>query len=67
VEELLFLFIDVHNISDVRQIEVCTAEPLVPGPSRLEVERDNAKLEKYKLPGSNHILAELILPITMIV
>jgi hypothetical protein len=27
----------VHNVSDVRQIEVHTAEPLVPGPSRLEV------------------------------
>jgi hypothetical protein len=27
-----------HNVSEVRQIEVHTAEPLVPGPSRLEVE-----------------------------
>jgi hypothetical protein len=26
---------NVHNISDVRQIEVHTAEPLAPGPSRL--------------------------------
>jgi hypothetical protein len=30
--------LNVHNVSDVRQIEVYTAEPLVPGPSRLEVE-----------------------------
>jgi hypothetical protein len=30
--------LNVHNVSDVRQIEVHTAEPLVPGPSRLEVE-----------------------------
>jgi hypothetical protein len=29
--------LNVHNVSDVRQIEVHTAEPLVPGPSRLEV------------------------------
>jgi prefoldin subunit 5 len=29
--------LNVHNVSDVRQIEVDTAEPLVPGPSRLEV------------------------------
>jgi hypothetical protein len=29
---------NVHNVSDVRQIEVHTAEPLVPGNSRLEVE-----------------------------
>jgi hypothetical protein len=30
--------LNVHYISDVRQIEVPTAEPLVPGPSRLEVD-----------------------------
>jgi hypothetical protein len=37
----------VDNVSDVRQIEVHTAEPLVPGPSRLEVEIAIAKLKKY--------------------
>jgi hypothetical protein len=36
------------------------AEPLVPGPSRLEVEIVIAKLKKYKSPGSDEILAELI-------
>jgi hypothetical protein len=51
---------NVHNVSDVRQIEVHRAEPLVPGPSRLEVEIAIAKLKKYKLPGSDQILAELI-------
>jgi hypothetical protein len=50
----------VHNISDVRQIEVHTAEPLVPGPSRLEVEIAIANLERYKSPGSDQIPAELI-------
>jgi hypothetical protein len=25
--------LEVHNVSDIRQIEVYTAEPLVPGPS----------------------------------
>jgi hypothetical protein len=51
----------VHNVSDVRQIEVRTAEPLVPGPSRLEVEIAIAKLKKYyKYPGSDQIPAELI-------
>jgi hypothetical protein len=50
----------VHNVSDVRQIEVHTAEPLVPGPSHLEVETAFPKLEKYKSPGSDQILAELI-------
>jgi hypothetical protein len=36
------------------------AEPLVPGPSRLEVEITIAKLKKCKSPGSDQIPAELI-------
>jgi hypothetical protein len=52
--------LDVHNVSDVRQIGVRRAEPLVPGSSRLEVEIAIAKLKKYKSPGSNEIPAELI-------
>jgi hypothetical protein len=50
----------VHNVSDARQIEVHTAEPLVPSPSRLEVEIAVAKLKKYKSPGSDQIPAKLI-------
>jgi hypothetical protein len=51
---------NVHNVSDVRQIEVHTAKPLVPGPSRLEFEIVIAKLKKYKSAGSDQISAELI-------
>jgi hypothetical protein len=51
---------NVRNVNDVRQIEVHTAEPLVPGPSCLEVEIAIAKLKKYKLPGSDQMLSELI-------
>jgi hypothetical protein len=54
------LLLRVHNVSDVRQIEVHTTEQLVPGPSRLEVEIAIAKLKKYKSPRSNQIPAELI-------
>jgi hypothetical protein len=50
----------VHNVSEVRQIEVHTAEPLVPGPSHLEVEIAIARLKQYNSPGSDEILAELI-------
>jgi hypothetical protein len=39
----------VHNVSDVRQIEVHTTEP---DPSRLEVEIAIAKLKKYKSPDT---------------
>jgi hypothetical protein len=52
--------LNVHNVSDVRQIEVHAAEPLEPGPSRLEVETPIAKLKKYKSPSSDQIPAELI-------
>jgi hypothetical protein len=40
--------LNVHNVSYIRQIEVHTAEPIVPGPSRLEVEIAIAKLKEYK-------------------
>jgi hypothetical protein len=52
----------VHKVSDVRQIEVHTTEPLVPGPSHLEVESATAKSKKYKSPGTDQILTELIQP-----
>jgi hypothetical protein len=52
--------LDVHNTSDVRQIEVHMAEPSVPGPSSLDVEIAIAKLKKYKSPGSVQIPAEHI-------
>jgi hypothetical protein len=65
VEELLLQLLNVHNVSDIRQIEVHTTEPLVPGPSRLEVEIAVAKLKKYKSAGSDEIpveLSDILLP-----
>jgi hypothetical protein len=38
--------LSVHNAHDVRQIEMHTAEPVVPGPSHLEGEVAIAKLKK---------------------
>jgi hypothetical protein len=52
--------LNVHNVSDVGQTEIHTAEPLVPGPSHLEVEMSIAKMKKYESPGSDQIPAELI-------
>jgi hypothetical protein len=40
--------LNVHNVCNIRQIEVHTAEPLVHAPSHLEVEIATAKLKKYK-------------------
>jgi hypothetical protein len=49
----------VHSVSYVRQIEIHTAKPLVPGPSPLEVEIVTAKFKNYKSPDSDLIPAEL--------
>jgi hypothetical protein len=47
-------------IHDVKQIEIYTAEPLVPNSSPFEVKTAIANLKRYKLPGSDQILAKLI-------
>jgi hypothetical protein len=52
--------LNVHKFSDVRQIKIHTAEPLVPDSSSIEVETVIAKLKRYKSPGSDQIPAELI-------
>jgi hypothetical protein len=52
--------LNVYDVSDVMQIEKHAAEALVPGPSPFEVEIAVMKLKKYKSPGSDQILAELI-------
>jgi hypothetical protein len=54
------LLLNVNNVSDVKQIEIHTDEPIVPRPSRLELEIATAKLKKYKSPSSDEIPAELI-------
>jgi hypothetical protein len=57
-----FSVIEVHRVSNVTQIEIRTAEPLVPDPSPFEVEIAIAKLKRYKLPGCDQIPAELFQP-----
>jgi hypothetical protein len=47
--------LNVHDVSDVRQIEIHTAELLIPVPSPSPI----AELKKYKSPGSDQIPAEL--------
>jgi hypothetical protein len=52
--------LNVHEIHDVRQMDIHTAEPLVPEPSLVEVEIAIGKLNSYKSPGTHNIPAELI-------
>jgi hypothetical protein len=50
----------MYIVSDIRQIEVHIAEPLVPDPIPSDVEIATPKLKKNKSPGSDQIPAELI-------
>jgi len=50
---------NVHGVSDVRQTEIHTAEPLVSEPRAFEVEMVLKKLKKQRSPGIDQIQAEL--------
>jgi hypothetical protein len=61
-KNLFSQLLNVHVVSDVRQTEVHTTEPLVSSPSCLEVETATAKLKKYNSRDSHQIPAKLIQP-----
>jgi hypothetical protein len=44
--------LNIHRVHDVRQMDVHTAEPLVPEPSLVIVEIAIGKLKSYKSPGT---------------
>ena len=50
----------MHKVNDVGEIEIQTAEPLIPDPHLLEVEIATEKLKKYKSLGIEQIPADLI-------
>jgi hypothetical protein len=52
--------LNVHRFSDIRQIEIHTAESLVPEPSPLQVEIAVAILKSYKSPDIDQIPEEVI-------
>jgi len=52
--------LDVHGVNHDRRTEIHTAELLVPEPSASDVEMAVKKLKRYKSPGTDQILAELI-------
>jgi hypothetical protein len=51
--------LNVHGLHDVSQLDLHTAEPLVPEPSLVEVEVAVRKLKSYKSLGTDQILAGL--------
>jgi hypothetical protein len=52
--------LNVHGVNDVRPTEIHTDEPLVLEPGSSEVEISIEMLKRYKSPGIDQILAELI-------
>jgi hypothetical protein len=52
--------LNLHRVSDIRHIEIHTAESLEPDPNPFEVETAIAKLKTYRSQGSVQILAEVI-------
>ena len=52
--------LNVHGINDVKQTEIHTAEPLVPGLSAFDVEMAIEELKSHKSPDIDQIPAELI-------
>jgi hypothetical protein len=45
--------LNTHGVHNVRQMNIHTAEPLVPEPSLVEVEIAIGKLKSYKFPGTD--------------
>ena len=60
MEEQFLLAVHCTEVSDVRHIEICTEEYLVPETNAFEVEMAIHKLKGHKSPGTDHITAELI-------
>jgi hypothetical protein len=52
--------LNIHGVHDVRQMDIHTAEPLVPEPSLIEVEIAIGKLKSYKSAGTDQTPAKLI-------
>jgi len=44
--------LNIHGVSDGRQTEIHTVEPLVPEPSAVEIELAIEKLKSHKSPGT---------------
>ena len=56
----MYQLLSVLGVSDVRQTEIHTAEPLVPELSAFEVEMAIGNLKRHKSPGIDQIPAKLI-------
>jgi len=55
-----FQLLNVRGVSDVRQSEMQTAEPVVPEPSAFEADVSIKKLKRHKSPGTHQNPVEFI-------
>jgi hypothetical protein len=51
---------NIHGVTEVRQKETDTAEPLVPEQIAFQFAMANEKLKRYRSPGTDQIPAEMI-------
>jgi hypothetical protein len=52
--------LNVHGVHNIRQMDIQTAEPLVPEHSLVKVEIAIGKLKQYKSLSTNQILVQMI-------
>jgi hypothetical protein len=52
--------LNVHEVNEIRQTAIQTAEPLMPEPNVFEFQMANKKLNRHKLPGPDQIAADMI-------
>jgi hypothetical protein len=57
---IFIIHMSAIGVSEVGQMDIHIAEPLVPEPSPFAVGTATEKLEKYKLPGIDQIPSEMI-------
>jgi hypothetical protein len=60
VEETFLLALHCTWVSDFRQTEIPTAEPLVPEPSAFEIDMAIEISKRHKPPGTDQIPGKLI-------
>jgi len=58
--ELTFWIAYVHEVNDVRQADIHTAEPLMSKPSAFEIEMAIEKVKRHKSPGTDQLPAVLM-------
>ena len=60
MEEIFLTAIELHEVNDVKQRKIHTAEPLVPELSAFEFELATEKLKSHKSPGIEQFTGRVV-------